>query len=150
MAANWVERKFLRDQNLGNKAEDVWQAASTAVDDACKSFNTLYSSIGKAAFILTNGHSILVEVTHEALKRHPIDLKRRVRILFNDHQITAALDEHPAMTFSMEANEERCFLKFSSAEITPDEFSSHVLNDAFFTPRNPGSPKSPRPHTAWS
>jgi hypothetical protein len=150
MAENWVERRFLREQNL-NKAEDVWQAASTAIDDACKSFNTFYPAIGKAVFSPQNSHSILVEVTHEATKNVPMDTKRRVRIVFDGRRIAVALDEHSARNYQIEADQERCFLKSGAREITPDELSHLALEDALFTPRNPNLPSSPPPRTGqWS
>jgi hypothetical protein len=141
---NWVERKFVREQNL-TKADDLWQAVLTAIEGACKSFNTYYSAIGNAKVSPQNGHSILVEVAHRATQTAPMDTRRRVRILFDERTLTVTLDEHSARTVQVEADQERCFLKYGKGELTPDKFSEFALGDAFFTPRNPHAPSSPAP-----
>jgi|ERR1017187_8791869 hypothetical protein len=151
MADNWIERRFKREHNL-DKAEDLWQAVSTAIHDACNSYNAHYANIvGQANFIPQNGHGILVEVTHEENKRNPMDTKRRVRVTFDGRRISVTVDEHTARVCDIEADEAGCFIKSNTGKLSPDEFSSLALRDALFTPRNPNTPESPAPKFGvWS
>jgi hypothetical protein len=148
MDDNWIERRFHREDSLRH-TEDLWQSISTAIDNTCKSFNAHYAEIGTANFQPQNGHSILIEINHQANRNIRMDTKRRVRITFSGQAINVTIDEHPAKTFPIDSDGERCFIKSpklpKGEELTPDQFSEVALTDAFFTPRNPEVAKSPRP-----
>jgi hypothetical protein len=146
MEDNWVERRFTREQHL-NKSDDLWQAISTEIHNACKSLTARYPETGQAKFIPQNGHRILVEMTHSKNERMnlPMDMKRRVTLTFNGKDINVTLDEHPAKIVSIDSDLEGCFLKYQQRKMSVDQFSEMVLRDAFFTPRNPHAPKSPAP-----
>jgi hypothetical protein len=154
---NWVDRKFARERNLG-KATAVWNSSIAAIHDAVKSF-TDNGEYGTAQIFPQNGDRILVEVEqpqHENAHIYIADPKRRVQIAFDPATpaITAAVDGSPVKTFPLEADETHCFLKFGGVEISPDEFSKHALNEAFFTPKTLPPPRrvhgaTHRP-TTWS
>jgi hypothetical protein len=98
-----------------------------------------------------NGHTLLVEVSHKKNAPAMMDMKRRVRIVFDGADtITVTVDEHDARQIRIDANQEGCFLKLRNQEITPDAFSEFALKDALLTPRIPESPGSPTPKWDWS
>jgi hypothetical protein len=137
---NWVERRFLREQNLA-KADDVWQATATAIHNACESFNKRYSHLAKVEIFPQNGHRILIQVTHESSRPniYQATTKRSVVITFDPEKpcITSTTDGGPAKQFRIEADEGRCFLRLGQSEITPDACSQYALDDALFKPKQP-------------
>lgn len=148
---NWIDRRFGREHHLNN-APDVWQKVSTAIDDACKSFNER-GEFGKAETYPQNGHRILVIIEHEPPKQFQMDMKRRVTIAFEESapRITVTVDALPAKTFPIEADEQHCFLKWAGAEISPDDFSKIALEDALFKKKSLPPSSSPPPKVGeWS
>lgn len=149
---NWIERGARRKKNLA-KANELWQAIQTSIEGVCKSFNGEHADVGSVELSPQNGHSLLIEVSHEQNKSVAMDTKRRVRITFDEtsSQVRFTIDEHEARHVKIDADQERCFLKAGLKEITPDQFSELALKDALFTPRNPHRPGSPPPKVGvWS
>ena len=137
--SDWVERRALRQQNLSTQAADVWQAAIVAVENSCNSFRKYYATRAQVLVKPQNGHRLLVNITLENAppgSSSPTKIKRLVAISFAEAEtpptITVTVDNGPAKTFQIEADEQHCYICFEKKEVSPDEFSRLALEDALF------------------
>jgi hypothetical protein len=149
---NWIEREARQNEQLKTGAPGLWHKILTAVEDTRNSYNKHHSDKGNATILPQNGISVLIEVTHQPTRSQQMDMKRRVRLSFDgERSISIAVDEHSRVPAIIDADEERCFLTINKKEITLDQFCKYALYDAFFTPKIPQKPGSPKPTiTEWT
>jgi hypothetical protein len=62
---NWVEQRYLIEQNYIKGAPEVWNAVSTAVDNVCQTLKQHYSEFSDITFKPQNGHRIIVSVNRK-------------------------------------------------------------------------------------
>jgi hypothetical protein len=131
---NWVDRKAQREHVLRNQANEVWQTARAAIQDACESCRTHYPN-SKLEDQLENGHRIRITVSYMADdnfygKKPAVCV---VLVAFNAQPpcIDVTMDDAPLRRFPINADQENAFLLSGNERISADEFSRRVLEPAF-------------------
>ncbi len=134
---NWVERRWKREQNFINGAPLVWQAITTAIDNACESLKEHYSGSAEITCTQQNGHRVHVAVNRKAV---PSDIQAYTAKI--DVQIIYKADERkidviigynkPPKSFTITSDEAHTFLLHGGKEISADEFSQLVLEEIVF------------------
>ena len=132
---NWVEKRWLRENNLKIGANRVWLDVTAAIDSACTSFKERYHDLAGVECTTQNGHRILVTISRPIA---PTNVSVGVtefpiQIIFEGNRITVVRGHNEnSKHYSLEADETHAFLKVHGQEMSADEFSRVVLEDALF------------------
>jgi hypothetical protein len=137
---NWVEKRWLIEQNLVNGSVEVWNSVSTALDNACQTLKQHYSESSDITYEPQNGHRIVIKVNR---KRVPVgiqsyDPRVDIQIIYEriENRISVIVGHNKSPKhFPIQSDETHAFLSHGGKEISPDEFSKLVLEDAFFKVR---------------
>jgi len=147
---NWVEKRWTIEQNLIKGAPEVWQAVVTAIDNACQTLKQHYSDVSDITCKPQNGHRVLVSVNRKQIPAHlsVYDERIDIQIIYERAESRIAVIVGYNKTpkhFPSRSDETHAFLIHdinARAEISPDDFSQLVLQDAFFTVRETKSSQS--------
>jgi hypothetical protein len=125
---NWVELRFLREKNLKEGASKVWADTVSAIRDACDSFNTHFSPAN------TNFHTENNTVTVGVDRKVQGYTIITVDFLPQGPSIVVTTRAQVKIVFQIASDEKHAFITTDAKEITPDEFSRLVLEEAMFKP----------------
>lgn len=131
---NFVERKFLRQQNLVDLGL-LWNRYCAAIHDAVDGYNKRFSEVGEAVVRPIEGKGIQVEVDHKGVLSG-MDMKRRVNIVLErtPPAISVTIDAARAKKYPIKADEERCFLTPDGRnELSLEDFADSALSEPLFT-----------------
>lgn len=144
MSTNWVERRALRQKNLIEQSDKVWEDARMAIIEACSNFKTFFSELGDVECTPKNGKQLMVEVRIK-------EEKRRVRIeRLWDYKIAVTVDDKPTVDCAISSDETHAYILHGQNEINPDEFSKLILEKPFFDPPKPWKAPVQASGTRWT
>jgi hypothetical protein len=144
---NWVERRWTIEQNLSKGAAEVWNSVSTALDNACQTLKQHYSEFADITYSPQNGHRVVITVNRKRIPAHiqAFDQRIDIQIIYerteNRISVIVGYNKSPKH-FPIQSDETHAFLFHSGKEISPDDFSKLVLEDAFFKVQELGSSQS--------